>query len=198
MAFLRSISQTEHEPVIVGERVYLRYPLPTDYSAWAAVRAESRFFLERWEPSWPIDELTRAAFRRRLRRYARDVREDLGYPFFVFRDADDVLVGGCILSNVRRGVSQAASLGYWIGERFARQGLMRDAVTALLPFCFDTLRLNRIEAACLPHNEPSKALLAKMGFQEEGRARQYLKIAGHWQDHLLFALVASDRRGPAR
>jgi ribosomal-protein-alanine N-acetyltransferase len=112
----------------------------------------------------------------------------------VFRKDDDSLMGGCTLSNVRRGVTQCCALGYWIGERFARQGYMFDAVRALVPFVFSTLGLHRIEAACLPSNEPSKNLLIKAGFRHEGLARGYLQINGEWRDHVLFALLADDPR----
>ena len=84
-------------------------------------------FLTPWEPSWSADALTRAAFRRRLARYASDWRTDQGYSFFLFRREDDALVGGIGLSNVRRGVAETGSLGYWIGERYARQGYMTEA-----------------------------------------------------------------------
>ena len=87
----------------------------SDYAAWAELRAASREHLAAWEPLWPRDELTRGAFRRRLRHYAREQREDLGYAFFVLDDRTDLLFGGLTLSNVRRGVTQAASLGYWLG-----------------------------------------------------------------------------------
>ncbi|HTB37412.1 MAG TPA: GNAT family protein, partial [Reyranella sp.] len=82
--------------------------------------------------------------------------------------------------------------GYWMGQPYAGQGLMTDALRGVLPFVFDDLRLHRLEAACLPHNEPSKGVLAKVGFHEEGLARQYLRINGQWADHLLFALLRAD------
>lgn len=179
---------------ITGEAVFLRVPLMVDWQAWASLRQDSRAFLTPWEPTWPGDDLTRPAFRRRLRRYAHDARDDLGYAFLVFRQDDGALVGGITVSGVRRGVTQSASIGYWMGARFAGQGLMTDAVRALLPWLFDTLRLHRVEAACLPSNAPSKAVLHRVGFYEEGYARQYLKINGLWEDHLLFAMLASDRR----
>jgi ribosomal-protein-alanine N-acetyltransferase len=182
------------EPVLEGDGVYLRYPRPSDYAAWATVRAESRPFLVPWEPSWALDELTRTAFRRRLRRYESEIRNDAAYAFFVFRAEDDALIGGCTLSNVRRGVCQSASLGYWIGTPYARRGHMFAAVRAMIPFVFDMLDLHRLEAACIPENEPSRRLLLKAGFREEGRARRYLQINGQWQDHILFALLDSDPR----
>jgi len=178
--------------VIRGGGLVLRAPTMGDYPAWASLRNESRAFLAPWEPVWPADELTRSAFRRRLRRYGRESRDDTGYGFFVFRAEDDTLVGGLSLAYVRRGVTQSCSLGYWMGERFAGRGTMTAAVTAVVPFVFGTLRLNRVEAACLPHNVASIRLLEKVGFRREGYARRYLCIAGEWQDHLLFGLVAGD------
>jgi len=195
MAFMRGLTfPGGQQPVIRGKRVYLRYPRVTDYLQWAKLRGESRAFLEPWEPVWARDELTRGAFRRRLKRYQKETRQDSAYGFFVFRSEDDALLGGCTLSNVRRGVTQCCALGYWVGERFARQGYMLDAVRALIPFIFSTLGLHRIEAATLPFNGPSKSLLAKCGFREEGLAKAYIQINGEWQDHVLFALLEHEAR----
>lgn len=178
---------------LVGERVYLRAPERMDWEAWASLRGRSRNFLEPWEPSWPADALSRLSFRSRIGRYAEDWRSDQAYNFFIFSQ-DDALVGGIGLSNVRRGVSETASLGYWVGEPFARQGFMTAALPLVLDFSFDRVRLHRVEAACLPTNAPSRALLTRIGFQQEGYARQYLCIAGKWQDHLLFAILREDWR----
>jgi [ribosomal protein S5]-alanine N-acetyltransferase len=178
---------------LTGERVYLRAPERGDWEEWASLRTRSRQFLEPWEPSWPADALSRMSFRSRATRYAEDWRTDQGYNFFIFSPNDE-LVGGIGLSNVRRGVSETASLGYWVGEPFARQGLMTAALPLILDFSFDRLRLHRVEAACLPTNIPSRALLTRTGFTQEGYARQYLCIAGRWQDHLLFAILREDWR----
>lgn len=178
---------------LIGERVFLRLPERGDYEEWATLRARSRDFLTPWEPSWPPDALGRAGFRARLARYADDWRTDQSYNFFIF-SADGALVGGVGLSNVRRGVAETASLGYWVGEPFARRGYMSAALPLVLDFAFDRLRLHRVEAACLPTNVPSRAVLQRTGFQQEGYARHYLMIDGKWQDHLLFAILREDRR----
>ena len=96
---------------IRGDTVYLRPAEMRDFTQWAALREQSRAFLTPWEPSWPDDELMRSAFRRRLRLYARAIRAAEAYPFFVIRKADNRLLGGLTLSNIRRGVTQAATLG---------------------------------------------------------------------------------------
>ena len=192
MAFFRSVSLTEQLPALVGDSVMLRAPQMSDHAEWSALRELSRDFLTPWEPIWPTDDLTRAAFRRRIRRYAEDQRSDLAYPFFIFRNTDNALVGGLTLANVRRGCAQAGSLGYWMGASYAGQGNMTAAVKTVLPFAFGTLRLHRVEAACIPANNASIRLLEKNGFQREGFARQYLCINGVWQDHLLFARLRDD------
>jgi ribosomal-protein-alanine N-acetyltransferase len=192
MAFFRTVSFSEPMPAIPGAGVTLRAPQSTDYAEWTALREASRDFLVPWEPTWPDDDLTRGAFRRRLKRYAEDQRSDLAYAFLIFRSEDNALVGGLTLANIRRGVAQAGSIGYWIGVPFARKGYMTAAVRALVPFCFQTLRLHRVEAACIPGNNASIRLLEKAGFQREGYARGYLCINGIWQDHLLYARLQSD------
>jgi ribosomal-protein-alanine N-acetyltransferase len=190
MAFFTT-TFAETPPAIEGEGVYLRQPQMSDFPEWAALREKSRSFLEPWEPIWPADDLTRGAFRRRLKRYAEDQRTDQAYSFFVFRTGN-VLVGGVTLSNVRRGVAQASSIGYWMGVTYARQGLMSRALRALIPFSFNNLRLHRLEAACITTNAASIRLLEKSGFQREGCARQYLCINGMWQDHLLYGRLRDD------
>jgi ribosomal-protein-alanine N-acetyltransferase len=193
MAFFRTVSLSDLLPEVSGDGIVLRSPQISDYAEWSELRETSRAFLTPWEPTWPADDLTRASFRRRIKRYSEDQRGDLAYAFFVFRKRDNVLVGGLTLANIRRGCAQAASLGYWMGAPYARAGHMTAAVNAVVPFAFGTLKLHRIEAACIPANVASVGLLEKTGFKREGFARQYLCIDGIWQDHLLYAKLENDR-----
>ncbi|MHA1549310.1 MAG: GNAT family N-acetyltransferase [Alphaproteobacteria bacterium] len=195
MALLRSLAAATSSPTLRGEQVLLRPAIMSDYSQWSHLREESRSFLESWEPIWPADDLTRLSFRRRIRRYQQDVRNGIGYPFFIFSADGHTLLGGVTLGQIQRGVSQSAVLGYWMGERYANKGFMTASVRAVVSFAFDTLRLNRVEAACLLNNEASMRLLQKVGFEREGFARKYLCIDGRWQDHVLFGYVRDDQRG---
>jgi len=194
IGFLKTGVTTLPAVRVDGGRVYLRPARPRDWEQWAQLREASREFLIPWEPSWPSDALSKTAFARRLRRQASEWRRDEAYSLLVVDKATERLLGGIGLSNVRRGVAQAAAVGYWIGQPYARQGFMTEALRCLLPFAFDRLALHRIEAACLPHNQASRGLLTKIGFREEGYARQYLKINGIWQDHVLYALLSDDPR----
>jgi ribosomal-protein-alanine N-acetyltransferase len=183
---------------VEGQGVVLRPPRAADYVEWRELRARSRDFLQPWEPTWPEDDLSRAAFRRRLSAYGRDREAGVAYPFFVYRAADGVLTGGITLSNIRRGVAQMGSVGYWCGLPYTRQGQTLAAVRALTLFSFRTLALHRLEAACLPHNDASRRLLNQAGFSEEGQAKAYLKINGVWRDHVLFGLVSPLRAHEGR
>ena len=198
MALFRLGSSQENANFIRGEGIYLRPGEMRDFDQWCWLREHSRDFLVPWEPTWPPDDLTRASFRRRLRRHSEEIERDEAYPFFIFRESDNVLLGGLTLGQVRRGVAQAATLGYWMGKPHAGKGHMARAVRAAVGFAFSTLRVHRIEAACLPHNDASMLLLEGVGFTKEGYARAYLRINGVWQDHVLYALIESDPLLPRR
>ena len=193
MAFFRTINFADPLPSVAGEGILLRIPQAPDYADWTALREQSRDFLTPWEPTWPADDLSRSAFRRRIRRYSEDLRTDQGYAFLIIRSSDNTLVGGLTLANIRRGVAQAGSIGYWMGRPFVRRGYMTAAVRAIIPFAFASLRLHRLEAACIPSNAGSIRLLEKTGFVREGYAREYLCINGIWQDHLLYGRLKDSK-----
>jgi ribosomal-protein-alanine N-acetyltransferase len=178
-----------------GYGLLLRAPQMADFQQWSDLRGGSRAFLTPWEPIWPSDDLTRTGFRRRLRRYADDILEDKAYPFVVIREQDGALIGGVTLANVRRGIVQSGTIGYWIGQPYAGRGYMTASLRVLLPTLFGELNLHRVEAACIPTNTPSVRVLEKCGFAREGLARRYLCINGVWQDHYLFGLLDEDFRG---
>lgn len=183
--------------VLKGERVFLRLPVASDYREWADLRGRSRAFLEPWEPRWTPDELERTAWRDRLSRYREDYARGAAVSFFIFDNATERLMGGITLGNIRHGVAQSGHIGYWIGEPYAGKGYMLEALNLLVTFAFDTLRLHRIEAACIPSNTRSVRVLEKAGFQREGLLRSYLRINGIWQDHYLYARIAGDPLGAA-
>jgi ribosomal-protein-alanine N-acetyltransferase len=172
---------------IEGEKVRLRTPRIDDFEEWRTLREQSREFLIPWEPSWHTEELARYSYRLRLRYQQKLMAEDAAFAFFIFSAAPEILLGGITLSNIRRGVAQCATLGYWIGAPHARKGYMTDAVKALRAHAFSELSLHRLEAACLPSNMASIGLLERTGFDREGFAKSYLKINGRWEDHILWS-----------
>lgn len=177
------------------ERMTLRLPQHGDFRAWASLRAESSEFLTPWEPVWANDHLTRKSFTNRVYWAQRSLTTGSAVPVFMVRRDDNALLGAITLDNVRRGPSQAGTLGYWIGQRHARQGYMNEAIAGLVHYAFTTLDLSRVEAACLPENAASRGVLEKAGFKYEGVAQSYLQIGGRWRNHVLYANLRRDRRG---
>jgi len=196
MSVLRTARSERDDSHLLGANVRVRPPEQRDWQAWAELRTASRDFLVPWEPAWSRDAHSRAAYRRRLRRQQRDASDDVCYSYFLVRRSDDALMGGITLSSIQRGVAQSCSIGYWIGEPYARDGYMTEGLKSVLGHCFSSLGLHRVEAACMPNNDASQALLRRCGFRREGYARKYLKINGAWRDHLLFAVIEEEWRRP--
>jgi [ribosomal protein S5]-alanine N-acetyltransferase len=169
-----------------GDHTWLRAPAMEDFEQWRALRLMGREFLQPWEPAWADDEFLPSSFRRRMSHYARLSSDDQAYPFFIFSADGETLKGAITLSNLRRGVAQMATLGYWTGAAYANSGVMTDALSAIIGFSARELALHRLEAACLPSNLPSIKLLARCGFEREGFARGYLRINGKWEDHVMW------------
>lgn len=187
MVFLRSPFVTDPVPQLHHGAVSLRPPVLSDFEEWVRLRQESKDFLAPWEPLPPVNEFSKFNFRARIKHYQQQAKNDAAYPFFIFHQQQGHLLGAITASNIRRGAAQMCSMGYWIGKPHARQGYMGQALDAIVGHAFNGLGLHRVEAACLPSNQASIALLRRCGFSEEGLARKYLNIAGKWQDHLLFA-----------
>ncbi|WP_375228339.1 GNAT family N-acetyltransferase [Roseobacter sp. S98] len=180
---------------IETERMTLRPPIHSDFRPWSKLRAQSIDYLTPWEPAWAEDHLTRKAFTNRVYWAQRSVSGGTALPLFLIRRSDEILLGAITLDNIRRGPAQSGTLGYWTGEPFARQGYMREAITAVVHYAFTRLDLSRIEAACLPENAASRGLLETSGFKYEGVAQSYLQINDRWRTHVLYAALRSDRRG---
>ncbi|MGR3514062.1 MAG: GNAT family N-acetyltransferase [Paracoccaceae bacterium] len=177
------------------ERMVLRPPMHTDFRSWSDLRRQSAEFLQPWEPSWSADHLTRKGFVNRVYWANRSIAQGTAVPLFLIRRGDNAVLGAITLDNIRRGPSQAGTIGYWVGAEHARQGYMQEALTAVVHYAFEVLDLSRIESACLPENAASCALLEKCGYKYEGVAQSYLQINGRWRNHVLYANLRSDRRG---
>ncbi len=190
---LRLLSRFFNQEIdIATGELYLRAPASSDFEQWIKLRSESKDFLKPWEPLWPDDDLTRIGFRRRLKSYNLQRQNGSARTYFLYKRENDQLIGGISLTRISYGITRSAMLGYWMGAPYAGQGYMRKTVPALLNFAFKELKLNRIEAACIPRNTTSINLLRNCGFVEEGYAREYLEINDKREDHILFAILASE------
>lgn len=175
-----------------GDRIFLRPPKRRDAMKWQKLRLSSKSFLTPWEPAWDASSCSRRAYMRFLKNSSYLANMDRAYSFLIFKSDDKSLIGGINIGNIRRGASQSASIGYWIGRQYTRKGYMNEALNILLPSLFIDFRLNRIEAATLQENVASRNLLKKIGFKKEGELRNYLQINGVWRNHIMYGLLKAD------
>ena len=173
-----------NDAAVIGERVFLRYPSVRDLGEFITLnRASTR--LHRGLASPPTRPEQFHAFLKRCRRTDCEC-------FLICRMEDDAIVGTINLSQIFRGGFQNAYLGYYVGECYAGQGYMTEALRLMLRYAFLELKLHRLEANIQPHNIASIALVRRAGFVREGYSRRYLKICGRWRDHERWALIAED------
>jgi len=166
----------------MAARIYLRRPQAGDQREFLAAVRRSAALHARWvEP--PV---TAAQFRAYLVR----MEDPAVCGFFVFRRGTDAMVGVINLSNIVMGRWRSANVGYYAFAGFERQGLMREALKAVIRHAFGTLKLHRLEAGVQPGNAGSIALIRSCGFSKEGYSARFLKIYGRWRDHERWAIVA--------
>jgi ribosomal-protein-alanine N-acetyltransferase len=171
-------------------RCLIRVVEPIDAGKLLGYRLENREYLAAWEPLREANYYTLEHCTQTVVEAREAARLDRGYALIVFDRGDDEMLGSVTLSNVVRGPFQACLLGYSLDARRQGHGLMHEALDATLAWAFGELGLHRVMANYLPHNERSARVLERLGFEREGYARAYLKIAGQWQDHVLTAKVS--------
>ncbi len=192
MRLLKFHSTLQDPGKLCGDNLVMRMPQMDDFDQWQSLRQQSKEFLQPWEPLWSPADYSKASFRQRIKRYQAELKSGRSVSLFLFTDNGAVLVGGLTLANIRRGVAQSCTLGYWMGEPYAGRGIMKQAAKLAIRYVFVDLKLHRLEAAAIEKNLRSIMLLEKCGFKFEGIVRKYLKINGVWQDHRLYAMLADD------
>lgn len=144
---------------------------------------------QRWSPIVPKGHHSLEAWRQRLEEREVEFAARKSAHFIGTDETESYVIGSCSLSNVVRGVFQACYMGYSITKRYEGAGLMKQIVVHSIEYGFNELALHRIMANHMPSNTRSGGLLSKLGFEEEGYAKDYLLINGQWEDHVLTALV---------
>ncbi|HEV3352086.1 MAG TPA: GNAT family protein [Acidimicrobiales bacterium] len=179
---------------LYGRRVMLRPLRVDDFDEWRSVRQRSADWLLKWEPRLPPGQpdptRSAAAFGARCSARQREWQLGSGYGFGIF--VGPRFAGEINLSGLQRGPFQNAYVGYWIGEEFAGEGYIPEALVVLARFAFDELKLHRIQVAIIPRNHNSRRVVEKLAFREEGVAARYLEINGVWEDHVRYALTVEE------
>ena len=171
----------------IGERVFLRYPVPGDRDEFVALRQHSREHLERWEPIPPsgLNTFSDKAFD--LEYKTRKTPSQ--HRWLICTLNTGAIAGRITLGAIERGPFQNGRFGYWLGEEFTGKGYMQEGLILAIRHSFETLGLHRVCANVMPTNEPSKNTLLRCGFILEGYSKHYLQIRGAWKDHERYALT---------
>ncbi len=148
----------------------------------------NREFMAPYEPPRSEEYFTEAGQRALVRGLLTQYAQDRTLPHVVL-DEEGAVVGRITLNDIVRGPFQSCSLGYWVSEPAGGRGLATAAVRQICDLAFDDLGLHRVQAGTLVDNLRSQRVLTKCGFVRFGLAERYLKIAGRWQDHVLFQLL---------
>jgi ribosomal-protein-alanine N-acetyltransferase len=171
--------------------VEIRLVTMDDTAEITALLVRNRRFLAPWEPVRPADYVSEATQRQLITDAL--ARHDAGAAVpLVITDADSI-VGRINVNDIVRGAFQSAHLGYWVGRDHNGRGVATAAVGATVELAFGRYRLHRLQAGTLLHNLGSQRVLQRNGFTTIGRAPRYLRIAGKWQDHLLFQRTSDQR-----
>jgi ribosomal-protein-alanine N-acetyltransferase len=171
----------------------IRAVRPSDADELLELRLRNRAFLAPWDPLRPASFFTRAGQAEWISLQQRAWTDDRGYGFVTLDAADgDRVVGGINLFNIVRSARQSAGMGYWVDEASGGRGHATAAVLLVAAFAFEHLGLHRLEPAVMPRNARSNRVMEKAGFRREGLAVRYLRIAGVWEDHALYALTSED------
>jgi ribosomal-protein-alanine N-acetyltransferase len=180
-------------PTLTTKRLSLRLPTLADVETVFDYTLRNRAFLAPTEPVRPNTYYTIDFWVRQLQQNQEDALRGVAYRFFMFHG--EHIVGVANLSNIRRGALQAANIGYALDEKAQGKGLMTEALQAVIHYAFDELGLHRIMADHLPDNHRSAAILARLGFEIEGYAKDFLRMGdGQWHDHVRTALVNRQNR----
>lgn len=149
---------------------------------------ENREYLSKWSP-WIQDIRTLADTQRFIRQTLRQFAENDGFHAGIWYKGE---MAGIIGYHHLDWLNHKTEVGYWLGERFQRKGIMTEACRSMINHAFFELGLNRIEIRCGAENVRSCAIPERLGFKREGIIRQAEWLHDHYVDLVIYAILASD------
>ena len=175
--------------LIRGKDIYVREFVINDAEELLQLQKKNRAFFENFSMERNDGFYTIEAQKNRIKDFQLSINQDRGYTYGIFKNENHELIGTINLFQVVRGSIQSAFIGYFLDERNNGKGYTTEAVTLLVKYGFEMIKLHRIEAGVMPRNTRSIRVLEKSGFHKEGIAKQNVKINGRWEDHQVLAII---------
>ncbi len=176
-------------PELITDNLIITVLKPADFRLLSSYEKENREHLSKWEPIRKQGYFTDEAAKSRIELSFDSFKLGSFIPFVGLDKSGSKVICTCNFSNIVRGVFQACHMGYSINARDEGKGLMFEMLQASIEYTFSQLELHRVMANYIPSNKRSEKLLTRLGFEQEGLAKSYLKIAGTWQDHVLTSKI---------
>lgn len=175
---------------LTTERYLIRPLVEADVEHLVKYNISNKAHLHQWEPTRNDDYYSVAETKLRLKQYEKELVNRTSLHLAAFKAGEPEILALCSFTNIVYGPFQACNLGYSVAKKYEGMGMMTEVLTAAIDYVFDELKLHRVMANYIPNNTRSEALLNRLGFEQEGLAKAYLKIAGRWQDHILTAKIS--------
>ncbi|MGC8480161.1 MAG: GNAT family N-acetyltransferase [Acidimicrobiales bacterium] len=172
---------------MISPRLTLRSLTVSDAQAMCDLRIRNRDAFRPFDPVYPESHFTVKVQAEIIRDFEESERRGNAYGFGIFVRSTGALVGRIAIRNIIRGAAQSGTLGFFLDAEYHNQGIMTEACAMTVTYGVDSLGLHRIDASVMPENIPSRRVFEKLGFREEGLAKEYLYINGAWRDHILYA-----------
>jgi len=180
--------------VIETQRLNISLLRPEEASLLKEYLKRNKEHLAPWEPTRDSSYYSDSEISIRIKNALLAFKQQSAFYFVLLNKSNDKVIGVCNFANAVRGPLQACHLGYAICNEHQGLGLMQECLSATTDYVFNTLKFHRINANYIPRNKRSEKTLTALGFEREGYAKSYLKIAGKWQDHVLTALINPDQK----
>jgi [ribosomal protein S5]-alanine N-acetyltransferase len=180
-------------PQLTTERLLLRIATKEDIPKIIDYFTTNKYYLTPFYPRWDENFFTEEYWQLQVEVNLHEFINDRSLRLFIFlKNNSDKIIGTINFTNFVRGVAQYCNVGYSIAETEQGKGYMTEALRTAIEYVFQELKMHRVTANYMPHNQRSGKLLKRLGFVVEGYARDFLLIDGKWQDHIMTSLINSN------
>lgn len=172
-----------------AENFYLRLIEKEDAQTLLEFDLKNKDTFKLTSPTRSESFFTLAGKQQQVDRLVEESKHRLGYSFLMF-NLNDECVGWVSLFEILNAPSlNSCFIGYRTDPSFQGKGYTTQAVSLVVGFAFNSLKIHRLEAGVMPRNIASQRVLEKNGFEREGLSRKNVEINGSWEDHYLYGRI---------